>query len=398
MPHAVTDHDAQSEADDLLIQKALDFDPSNDLDFNRELEPGEKAENAVDFEDISDNDLAEDEDEVNEHYPPAQTVDNRGPSFDDLPDLTQDDDHLDITGGNGDDGDEFDELFGDTPSSPVGGEDGQGARTSDQMNMSFEFENNDPFSGRLQGVQGIDEAADNKVQSLINQPIFRPVDFRVENAAPSKEYRLQQQLFAMSRGEYANPEHLPAPPESQEELLASLWPKFEKGAIPRFGDLLPPKKARFVGKTPFRVPKPVHPTKVNLELAQDQEKAFRFSSLAKKSQNDLDQPYLVHINDTGSNHSHTDSEVEIDSDFEGEPVGGVSWQDLQILCEDWDIHCAELSPSPDLKTRQWSTTADQDDFFADIYDELDRPSAKVTIAHDGYKKPADLFIEAKIEQ
>lgn len=47
---------SQEEQDNLLIQQALALDPS---EFDRELEPGEKADNAIDFGDLSDSDLAE---------------------------------------------------------------------------------------------------------------------------------------------------------------------------------------------------------------------------------------------------------------------------------------------------------------------------------------------------
>ncbi len=65
MPHAVPVSDAQEQADNSLISSLLSGtnEGQDNFDFlNRDLVPGEKAQDAVDFEDISDDDLAEEED------------------------------------------------------------------------------------------------------------------------------------------------------------------------------------------------------------------------------------------------------------------------------------------------------------------------------------------------
>ena len=59
MPHATEPHDVEADRDQALIERVLD--PQNtELDWTRELEPGEKADDAVDFEDIGGDDLADD--------------------------------------------------------------------------------------------------------------------------------------------------------------------------------------------------------------------------------------------------------------------------------------------------------------------------------------------------
>ncbi|KAH0073071.1 hypothetical protein KCU60_g19225, partial [Aureobasidium melanogenum] len=66
MPHAIDEFELQEQADDAEIARLLnDENPSNNnLNFDRDLEVGEKADDAIDFEDISDDDLPEDETDV----------------------------------------------------------------------------------------------------------------------------------------------------------------------------------------------------------------------------------------------------------------------------------------------------------------------------------------------
>lgn len=66
MPHAIDQFELQDQADDAEIARLLNDDnPSNNtLNFDRDLEVGEKADDAIDFEDISDDDLPEEEDDV----------------------------------------------------------------------------------------------------------------------------------------------------------------------------------------------------------------------------------------------------------------------------------------------------------------------------------------------
>ena len=377
MPHAVDERDAQDEQDDLLIQKALD--PQYDFDFSRDLEPGEKADDAIDFEDISDDDLAEEEDEGQPNSSATIKVESAGASFEDELGFTQEDDLPGLTtSGSAPEGDGLDDLFGDAASSPIDLRDGPEIKGKDDMGMSFEFED-DLFSESL-GTAGIATTTEKRVELPTNESLFRPIDFSSKTAAPSREQLLQQELFAMSRNGFGSSDFPPAPPENQEELLTSLWPKFERDTVPRFMDLLPPKKARYIGKTPLKVPKPVQPTKVSLELAPDQEKSFKLTtSVTKRNQEEINRQGIVEITETNALQSSSEDEIDLDSDYEGEPVGGVTWQDFQVVCEDWDIHSLDLSPSPEIHVPGSPLVDDQDDLFRDLDEEWDRQlgSAKV---------------------
>ncbi|MCJ1473355.1 hypothetical protein MMC13_002006 [Lambiella insularis] len=369
MPHAIAPHDAQDELDNLLLQQVLD--PQSELDFNRELEPGEKADDAIDFEDIDDDDLAEDEDEKQVDSFSTQKVDDSGTSFGDELGFTQDEDIPGLTSGSAPEGDGFDDLFGDTPSSPMEFGEEQTNKGGDGVDTSFDFED-DLFSDSLE-KSTIVPSTEVQEQIPSNESLFRPVDFGAKTAAPSKEELLQQELFAMSRRRCGSADFVPAPPENRAELLASLWPKFEANTIPRFTDLLPPKKARYIGKTPLKIPKPLHLTKVSLELAPDQEKSFKITtSTNKRSREDFERQGLVEIVDVRTEQTDSEDENDVDSDYENERVGDVTWQDFQIVCEDWDVHSLAMSPTPEPEVRSDPISTEQDELFRDLDEEWER--------------------------
>lgn len=338
MPHAISPHDSQGELDDLLIQQALD--PENPLDFNRELEPGEKADDAIDFENISDDDLADDEDEGKPRTPTqeASDIDN---TFGGLESFVEEEPKF--TNSEGAVQDEFDYLFGEMPSSPLrdGNEPKQsqlsiesaGLGGASDLEGDYHTQGTDPD---LLEVAGVGTQGSPEIRS---QTLFRPVTFDGKESVMSREQRLQEELFAMSRHGRGGSDILPPPPENPEELLMSLWPKFRRGAVLKFMDLLPPKKNRYVARKPLKRPKPVQPTKINLELAQDQEKSFRLSSVtSRKMQEDIDRACVIAITNITPVERTSDGDEDMESDYEHEPVGGISWQDLQIACEDWDVH------------------------------------------------------------
>ena len=385
MPHALTGHDAQEALDDLLIQQALD--PESNLDFSRDLEPGEKADDAIDYEDLSDNDLAEDEDVQTTQSSSKETEGGNGQSFESMVSLAQEEEDLpDLTNGSGAENDGFDDLFGDIPSSPVDVGDNlpvtHNGVQADGIDISLDFENGGQFTDSSHTPPDAPFSIEPKAIPASSQPIFRTVNFNPKDAALSKEQLLQQQLFAMSASGLGNAEYPPAPPENQEELLASLWPKYKRDTVPRFMDLLPPKQARYIGKTPLKVPKPVHPTKISLELAPDQEKNFTVNASSnKRSRQDYEQQGLVLVSSAASEESTGDEDLEFNSDFETESVGGVTWQDLQVICEDWKIYSPPLYSSPNQKERKDISMANQDDIFRDLDEEWetsgDARSAKV---------------------
>lgn len=381
MPHATEIRDAQEEEDDRLIQLALDPDPENaiNIDFSRELEPGEKADDAIDFGDLSDDDLADEEDEPSVPNALSRSAEDDG-SFGDLGASTQEECLPELTSGSGNDGDGFDDLFGDDmPSSPVDLKENskvvKPAIRSNLLTTSYELEEDEELASSSEVLPDMAASQSHTLSASSDPSMFRSMNFSSKDVALSKEQQIQQALFAMS-GSGAVTDFLPAPPENQEELLASLWPKFERDTIPRFMDLLPSKKARYVGKTLLKKPKPVHPTKVNLDLAVDQEKSFRISSgPSRKTQQEAERQGLVLIPELVSAEKSSDEDLEIDSDFEHEPVGGVTWQDLQIICEDWDTLSSTVSSTTEQPSAQ-DPLMEQDGLFQDDADVWPEPPGR----------------------
>ena len=337
---------AQEEAarDEELISQTLRGDPANpesqlggDLNL-RALEPGEKADNAIDFEDIGDDDLAEDEEGDNDL--PSRLVVAR-----DVPTGEVGHDSLRGASEDGIRNDTIEDLFGDVPTSPA--EDLR-AKQLPYGNMSFDFDDEEMFGRPIGLVQdGTSPPAElGDVESLLENKSGEELGLMDLDDPMSEEFLLQQRLFAQSRALNVNSDIPPAPPENREELLVSLWPKFRRGTVPRFMELFPPKRARYIGKTPLKVPKPVRPTKLHLDLASDQEKNFKLSAAgSKRSLENAERDHLVVIEDPELTHGGSEDDQDTETDLEDDPIGGISWQDFQVACTDWDT--PELSLSAD---------------------------------------------------
>ena len=338
MPHAIIENQSLDDSDEILIQQFLDARTTDDpFGLDRELEPGEKADDAEDYEDISDGDLAEDEDAEEERRSQIEGELHIGASSIDLETFTQDVDfpalvHCVVPANNTYD----DDLFGEDLSSPVEIMTGAGQLQS----------GHDP-----DGPSELGESSSPKIQPVLipKSPISRRVEASEMNVQPtslrsketplSRELQRQQELLAMSGNGATNTDALPAPPENGEELLISLWPKFERNTIPKFMDLLPPKRARYLGKPIPKPPKPISPTKINLDLGLDQEKSFKVSSIPYKlNVEESSLQGVIKIQEEFVAEKGNEEDMDIESDFENELVQGIAWQDLQMICEDLDTH------------------------------------------------------------
>ncbi|KAL8923796.1 MAG: hypothetical protein Q9172_002977 [Xanthocarpia lactea] len=340
MPHATSTLDTQDVQDDLLIQQVLD--PENtSFDVSRELEPGEKAEDAVDYGDLSDDDLAEDEEAAGSTQHEAGQDDFM---FDSLNGLTHEDKQQ-ATDGDGELPDDFDDLFGGMPQSPT--EKAQGL--DDVSDISPQ--------NHMKSFDSVETA--NARDEYHQRPLFQSsVDWHTSDShqppplhaldaqAMSKDEKMQQYLISMSTQGVGTQDSLMDLVDTQAHArdLASLWPKFERDSVPRFMDLLPLKRSYYVGKKPLKQPKPVHPTKLNLEIAMDQEKLFKLSSGPSRKFDDDEGQGIVKILPPKLSEQESADDAPLHSDSDNEPVvGGVTWQDLQIVCEDWD--CRSFSGS-----------------------------------------------------
>ncbi|KAG8159916.1 hypothetical protein KVR01_010553 [Diaporthe batatas] len=312
---------AQERDDADAIQKLFSQDPTNQPDISLEgpIDQSNKADDALDFEDISDDDLPDEEEAANGglENPPALTSD----------------------GGTSNDND--DDLFGDgRESSPLVGEPAlsPGAAIADADQQDIE-------------MSGADDLADLRALNFDPEP-----SYPMANQDPS----------------------IPAAPESVLDLLKQTFPDFERGKILNFNELFPPRKANWVDKKPLRQPKPLVPNKLSLELDVDQEKQFRVPGPA--SQTTLQKIQAAEKNGLVSllvPEPVDPVDLEIftaqDSDSEMELVGGFTLRDIETVCEDWDDII-----DPPQRQRQDSpglaVAEEDDDWFLEMG--IDRPAPK----------------------
>jgi hypothetical protein len=335
----------------------------------RELDVGEKADDAVDYGDIE---LSEEEDD--DLFGEGAS----GPGGDSGHGLsgTTMHDSADTVENDG-----LDDLFG-------GGDD-----NDSPADMSFQ--DNMPLvsiEDQMQDQAGADLAEDDE---LALDSAFRDVDYGAHPAEEDDpEVALQLALFAAARGGGG----LPPAPTTSKEVFEQIWPNFEPDKPPRFASLMPKKLAYFVPKKPLKQPKSLtFITKVNLDIAPDQEKAFRLPDTSDSTraarQSEDEQAGIVYIAPgTGAEQEvNSDDEMDIE-DFdavnEQENIGAVSWGDLLIACEDWDawekdtvatISDEELHTPPDVdmlaSPNKKRRLGERDNTIAfSVYDHMGLPS------------------------
>ncbi|KAF4592160.1 putative transcription initiation factor TFIID [Ophiocordyceps camponoti-floridani] len=231
-----------------------------------------KADDAQDFEDISDDDLPDEE------RPSA------GNTLE-LPGLTDD-------GGTSNDADD---LFGEGPSSPADAVLGP-ATPAPQVRDDADTQAADP---------GLSFASIN----------FDP-DPHLHGAANQ------------------DPD-IPSAAETVEDLLKAAWPAFRKGHILTWSELLPPKKAIWKEKKPSKKPKRLVTSKLTLEMAPDQEKQFRIPGSAKARPSNSVQGGLVYCGLPDEDEDRDAVKIDADVDSDSETVNGFTLRDIEMVCEDW---------------------------------------------------------------
>jgi transcription initiation factor TFIID subunit 1, fungi type len=340
---------SSEEADEQLIKSFIRGDEEAQeklasLDFSaaKPIDQSGKADDAIDYEDFSDDELPDEEDTG------PTTVQNGSGLWSDDDTKMQDaemDSMFPEDNGAANNGDDFDDLFGDIPSSPIlNGETSKGQTALDNGDDLFQLDKDDSAIGMVdqQDADGL----------------FRDVNFGSND--------LQRLLAEADAGMF------PQPPENREELLKILFPNFDReNPRPFFLSLLPPKKANYVGKQPLKAPKPLATSKLSLDVAADQEKIFKSQGLPIKKGVESEAsgfvPSLLPA-------SLKTEEEDVEMSSGEEEVGGVSWNDLQLACEDWDAMIdAEVSDDAQPEPRELDLFEDDEDEWSR---EFEVPSAK----------------------
>ncbi|KAI9756377.1 MAG: Autophagy protein 22 [Chaenotheca gracillima] len=372
MPHSTNDQD---DSDQREIDKLLEGDDLGNFDFSiPNLEPGEKANDAVDYEDIDDDDLADEEDEGEPALDGQAESWGNGheePGGDDLDGILQGETLPELQNGQAEAGEDLDDLFGDLPSSPTGQHDIPNGTKIDEnaKTAAVEVEEDDHAAEPSAAVPTVTANQEETVTS--QEELFRTVNF----AGKKKQDAPPPTLGLL----------LPPPPENSEEALAAMWPKFRPNEIPNFMELLPPKKSHYVGKTPLKAPKAVQPSKLNLEISTDQERTFKSAGPTITNKRllafEAEQRGVTIVSDEETGSKASEDEMEWGSTPDDEEIGGVTWNDLEVLCEDWDMNLLEgPSDAEDEGPQRRLLDHEDDDLFGDVDDDwekdLEMPASK----------------------
>ncbi|KAK5189657.1 hypothetical protein LTR99_006191 [Exophiala xenobiotica] len=317
--------------------EGLNWDELN----SRELEQGEKADNAIDYEDIGDDESLPDEEQTQD-VSMEMTTDMLPGIEDSAMDMLDDDD-----------------LFG--PSSPV--MTAHEPQTASEPSKPVDKPTQDPD-------QDLDLASEHEDDDTQDISMLQEEIDEIEDA----QYRLQLALFAQSGTAIPTTEQ-----ENIEEWLKLEFPRFKRDEAPHFNKLFPPRPQKWQAKTPLKPPKQVRPSKVNLEIEQDQKTAFNSAVAVTESEFASD---LVPIQEPAiARQIEDDSSDESDLD---EPLpNGLTMCDLEFMCTEFDT-LSQLAASDDEMHEVRPRVAGSDDemFGFDGFEDFDQPRKKRRLGLD----------------
>jgi hypothetical protein len=328
MPHATEDWEREQAADDDLINQLLAGSGQGNDDLAKLEEEmqngqsGEKADNAVDYEDISDDDLPDEVDGESE----AMLANGHGQEQTEQPDNE--------VWGDGDGG--FDDLFGD-------GE------------MDLDLPSADPaFNGATQpdsqqpNTLEDDLFGDGQEFMPDEEPTQPTQPAEIDEAELDPATRAQLALFEaaakerndrLARGGLDVEAVVVDVPVSHQDKIDAYFLDFDRDEILNPTQMFMRRRAHYLNKAPTKVPAKVQPTRPTVELDADQERSFKLTSAPQSRKRTNEE-----ANDLGLLFIHRDERAEQDSDdnldivslHDEDMIGGVSMQDLRVLCEDWD--------------------------------------------------------------
>lgn len=321
------DWSAQAEQDDEDINRMfagdrLTMPEGLDSFGDKEIDQAGKDADAIDFEDMSDDDLPSDDGSTAAAAPEMSQVpgltEDEGTSHenDELNDLFGGDDHDEPgplpsspTADANADADVNQDKPRD-PSPPVEMEAPEAERPPEERNITDEEFNNMSLSERMRLNFPQIEAGDNAIGDWVMQTNTE------------------------------DPSTLPLP-QTEAELLQHKFPTFEKHKTLFHNQLFPQWPAEYMYKEPptkDRDPAEFVPTKLELELDADSSKLFRIPDSALGAAQQRSHQYSDDWSGSigGVFAAEIDDGLSDDSDNENEMVGGFSLDEIATVCEDWD--------------------------------------------------------------
>lgn len=293
--------------DEKLISQLISGDPNGEsINFDDFGDTVGKAEDAVDYEDISDDDLPSDEE-----LPELISKSTNGDGDEEDMEMGGD-----LLAGMADEPgmDDYDDLFG--PMDPASDPAGPGDMSLDDVDISNAMD----FDYDASAAAGVDTTVQSGEQQASD--LFRSIDF----------------------GQDAQLGGVPAQaPLTPQELAMQLYPQFKPNAILSMVELFEPKPGT-LGRGPQKTPKVCVPTKINIEMAPDDLNAFNKTgppkvNAAARSGIVVMAPEEEEVQGEEGKEQETQEDEGMDPMFK---------RDLEIACEDWDskIEAASLTPPP----------------------------------------------------
>lgn len=311
--------DGGDELNDILIEGGGVID-LNTLNDEQAGNAGDKADDAHDYADISDDDLADEE-------PEGARLLSR------------------LEEAAGIDDDDMNDLFGEGPSSPPALPVDPPAVTADHL----EEESNvsDLASDHEDQREPALDRSRTATQETLVQPFVDP------------EWLEQQSLLAKAK---EPPEDPQLRLENALEACKVLFPEFNRDEVPFWNRIIKPRTAEFTGKTPLKPPKPIRPTKVHLEIQPDQKAVFNSAVVTdKRYWEDHDRMIVIEDENADLDDAETsDDEVDIDEIL----PGGVTMKDLDMICADFDT-LSGIAES-DVDVQDVVIRHDEEDDFFDL--------------------------------
>ncbi|KAK3722211.1 hypothetical protein LTR37_002644 [Vermiconidia calcicola] len=369
MPHATGDETMVDMDESSTIQSFLNQHGAADIgdSLGHTFDQGNKAEDAIDYEDISDeDDLPEEEEATNRVSGDGDPSDEFDQLAGDLgglpvqpppPHINAFHDELDAKDQYSNDlfgeSDETHDLFGDSTSSP----EQKRAQPASHAHPSLQRPSGLALPSKSSlALPGISTSYQQQPQLRLPQqssgsmspPSFgeggySPAasiedDDLSDDAALTAGERMQRRLFKLAARKQAGEDVDETLEEIDLDVFYSLFPSFEKNQNPSFVKLFPPRPAKYRGKAPLKPPRPVIPTKLSLDIMPDQEKTFKAPGLLHKAGDERSQrDGLVYLHFGSRQQEDSDDDVALSSLNEDEQIGGVTMQDLAVICGDWDM-------------------------------------------------------------
>ncbi|KAK5127036.1 hypothetical protein LTR85_008395 [Meristemomyces frigidus] len=375
MPHAISDETMGDTDEQDAIQRYLQGQgPEGGAEgfLGREINQADKAQDAVDYEDISDEDDLPDEEDATQRVGDGDAsgfLDDSPNGFGSLQDLPYTNGyHEDQPQPTSDDlfGNDVNDLFGELPSSPRQERQPEPPQPPVQRRpggLALPSKSGlalPGYTGTYQQVQQAQPVQHPRPrQPQYSPPSLSPPSFGDDGysqtspaSMPASEDEdegetdeavlAQRKLFRQAAHKVAGREFPEEREQVEMDVFYTLFPGYEEDQNPRFVEFFPPRAVQYRGKVPVKPPKPVQPTKLSLELLPDQERSFKSAAPTKTG---LDVGYgnnIVVFPRKSEADDETASAVNLGDD-DAKPVGGMNLEDFALICEDWDLPSFEAT-------------------------------------------------------